>query len=557
MVVLWLAGAAALCPAQLSGTYTIDPAGTGTRNFKSFSSAVAALSGGVSGPVLFRVTPATYYESVSLPAVTGVSATSTIRFVAVGNPAVIDANGASIGLQVQMDGKYYHVENMIIRSFKQVGLHLNGQYVSPTWRRVTDCSFKNLTVDGPTGSNVVHTASFSQTYDTTCTGCRFLGGYHTLYSQGMARAVFDSCEFDGKGYAQHVLAPYNSNDADCMFRNCFVHDCSPTGSAVFLDLSHYGTMFWHNVFIATTTQETVRLGGCCAWSRASSFRNNIVVNMGAGPAIQYGWDGSASNPGLDYNDLDYNCYYAPNTTVGTVQLQPNSNGFAYAGSLAGWKTYFAANPNMVIAGGGSTYDPNSIEGNPGLVSLVAPYDIHLMGTSICFNAGTTKLIEGPWISYPPATTPPMPATVPQDFEGDNRPASSVDIGADEVAAVLSGAGSGQRGTPILFSLFAPSDAGLAYQMGSSFGNGPILFGSRQIELSPDSLLFVSVQGYLTMIFQNYAGFLDAQGSASARLNIPNIAALKGVRIYTAFLTLKPSTPSGVESISKAFLFTIQ
>jgi hypothetical protein len=243
--------------------------------------------------------------------------------------------------------------------------------------------------------------------------------------------------------------------------------------------------------------------------------------------------------------------------VGTVQLEPNSNGFAYAGSLAGWKSYFTTNPNMVIAGGGSTYDPNLIEGNPGLVSLVAPYDIHLTGSSLCFNAGTTKLIEGSWISYPPATTPTMPANVPQDFEGDNRPASAVDIGADEIAAALFGSGSGQRGRPILFSLFAPADAGLPYQMASAFGNGPIPIGPRQIELSPDSLLLISVQGVFPTIFQNYAGFLDAQGNASARLNIPNIAALKGVRIYTAFLTLKPSAPSGVESISKAFLFTIQ
>ena len=94
-------------------------------------------------------------------------------------------------------------------------------------------------------------------------------------------------------------------------------------------------------------------------------------------------------------------------------------------------------------------------------------------------------------------------------------------------------------------------------MGSSFGPGPIPIDSRQIELTPDSLLYMTLQGWLPATFQSFSGFLDAQGSASARLNIPNIAVWKGVRIYTAFVTLKPSAPSGVESISKAFLFTVQ
>jgi len=60
-----------------------------------------------------------------------------------------------------------------------------------------------------------------------------------------------------------------------------------------------------------------------------------------------------------------------------------------------------------------------------------------------------------------------------------------------------------------------------------------------------------------MIFQNYAGLLDAQGQATAQLNIPNIPGLKGVRIYTAFVTLRASAPFGIGNISNSFLFTVQ
>ena len=42
--------------AQLSGTYTIDPNGSGTTNYTSYTAALSALStSGVNGPVVFNV----------------------------------------------------------------------------------------------------------------------------------------------------------------------------------------------------------------------------------------------------------------------------------------------------------------------------------------------------------------------------------------------------------------------------------------------------------------------------------------------------------------------
>jgi hypothetical protein len=125
------------------------------------------------------------------------------------------------------------------------------------------------------------------------------------------------------------------------------------------------------------------------------------------------------------------------------------------------------------------------------------------------------------------------------------------------SAGLVGSGSGAPGTTITFTLTAPADGGLPYQMGSSFGNGPIPIDTRRLELSPDALLVLSVTGVLPAVFQNYAGLLDAQGKAQAALAIPNAPALKGLRIYTAFVTLLASAPSGLASISNSFLFTIQ
>jgi hypothetical protein len=125
------------------------------------------------------------------------------------------------------------------------------------------------------------------------------------------------------------------------------------------------------------------------------------------------------------------------------------------------------------------------------------------------------------------------------------------------SASLAGSGAGSPGTTIKFALSAAADAGLRYQMGSSLGKGPIPIDTRTIGLTPDNLLVLSTGGLLPSMFVNYAGTLDAAGAGTAGLAIPNLALLKGVRIYTAYLTLLPAAPSGVSSISNTFLFTIQ
>ena len=84
-----------------------------------------------------------------------------------------------------------------------------------------------------------------------------------------------------------------------------------------------------------------------------------------------------------------------------------------------------------------------------------------------------------------------------------------------------------------------------------------LIDTRQIGLSPDDLLVVTVNNYWPSIFFGYRGTIDAQGQAQAAIKIPNIPSLKGIRIYTAFVTLKATAPSGVASISNTFMFSIQ
>jgi len=141
-------------------------------------------------------------------------------------------------------------------------------------------------------------------------------------------------------------------------------------------------------------------------------------------------------------------------------------------------------------------------------------------------------------------------------------ASTGNIGRIEVwvtkgaGANITPTGTGVVGTSVGLGLTSTIDPGMVYQVGSSFGSGPIPIDSRKLYLSPDALLWLSVGGVLPGIFQNYAGLLDKSGKATANLNIPNIPALIGLKVYTSFATLNAARPSGISEISPMWSVTI-
>ncbi len=71
------------CASQLSGTYTIG--GTGA-NFATFAEALVGLTQcGINGAVTFNVAPGNYPEQLTIPEISGASATNTITFKAANN----------------------------------------------------------------------------------------------------------------------------------------------------------------------------------------------------------------------------------------------------------------------------------------------------------------------------------------------------------------------------------------------------------------------------------------------------------------------------------------
>ncbi len=122
---------------------------------------------------------------------------------------------------------------------------------------------------------------------------------------------------------------------------------------------------------------------------------------------------------------------------------------------------------------------------------------------------------------------------------------------------LRSVGTARPGSTLQLQLLASADLGTTYQAGTALGTGPIpVGGNRIIALSPDPLLGLSTSGLLPGVFQGYRGAIGKQGRAAAALAIPSWAFLVGQRFYSAFVTLRPGSPSGIKSISNTVSTTI-
>jgi len=118
-----------------------------------------------------------------------------------------------------------------------------------------------------------------------------------------------------------------------------------------------------------------------------------------------------------------------------------------------------------------------------------------------------------------------------------------------------GAGPGSR-VPINLSFPHPSAMKAPYVLAASEGLRPgINIYGRYLNLRPSPLFMLSALNMLPTIFQNFQGILDSGGGGQAFVNIPNIPALKGFRMYVGGLVLPPRGKPII--VSNCTGFTIQ
>ncbi|HEX6811424.1 MAG TPA: hypothetical protein VF384_07365 [Planctomycetota bacterium] len=101
---------------------------------------------------------------------------------------------------------------------------------------------------------------------------------------------------------------------------------------------------------------------------------------------------------------------------------------------------------------------------------------------------------------------------------------------------------------------SPADAGLAYRAASSFGPGPSNVFGREIPLSADALLQITLGDQLSALFRGYTGRLDERGTATVQIEIPPIEWLRGQSIHTVFMSLRDGA---IVSVSAPMRFEIR
>ncbi len=534
--------------AQLSGTYTIDPTlPAGGRNYQTIGAATQALASGINGDVVFDLAPTTFNETLLLSGPGTTSTAYSLTFEATRGRATISppVTNQRYGIHIRPGARSVSVKNVFVTGFIDTGILIEGGGPG-----VSGCTFESCEVDNGTSfwpnANGVEIRDVNE--NLLFRNCIFrANGWPAIHYDALG-AIYDGCEFDGKGTSFrcfHIDYP-NASLPRSIIRNCLLHGCASDGEAFLVQGNVDGLVFAHNTVIVSTevTAVKITIGGQGQWRDAMSFRNNIVVNFGPAPAIRYSWD--QGDGWLDPLVTDHNAFWAPNCPV-TLVVGSVSNP-VFGGSLAQFRLWQQGNPTAIIPGGATAYDANSIEGDPRLVSLTAPIDVRLLPDSPLIDAGTTEIVP---------TYMPGPATfVTNDFEGEPRSAP-VDIGADEAHVSLTTTGSGQIGTTVRYDLSAPLDAGLPYQLASSLGTGPITVDDRVLRLSFDAVMSLSITGLLPTVFERYARALDASGNGFARFNVPNVPALIGIQIHSAFVTIDTSATQVIRTISHTASFRIQ
>jgi hypothetical protein len=112
-------------------------------------------------------------------------------------------------------------------------------------------------------------------------------------------------------------------------------------------------------------------------------------------------------------------------------------------------------------------------------------------------------------------------------------------------------GSTKIGQTANLDLTASRSGGRPYVVGASFAETPgiSVAGPRTIPLAPDGLFYLFWS--LPSVFRNFAGTLTTAGTGQAQIAIPANAALVGLTIHAAFVTIDSAAPAGIRDISEA------
>lgn len=521
----------ALLPAQLSGNYTIDPAG-GPGIYVTFQDAVnAAVSSGVSGPVTFVVNPGTYTESVSIVQIPGASATNTVTFLAL-VPGLVHLVGATThtfsfsGVTaaragwVVFDGLDFMSAPgcaIFATSFTD-GCEVRNCTFGPNHRPATGSRDALIEVTGGTtdvGWKVHHNQfTFPNRVSRTAYG---------IYMQqcGGWTIHHNVCDLNGCNYGVYMI---NQNRRlDTVYNNVFFGSLYTSTSATSVavikaDVSNYDNDFAHNSFYVTMSGSagsiiaSSGLGGTVP--ATNRIRNNVFHLTGVGTCIVQALDATTQLPRPFVSDG--NVFHAPAGEIG--RLGGTNPGIT---TLAAWQA-------------ASGQDAASVQADPLYRNVASnPPDLRFQPGSPAQNLSVLT-----------------PAYVTTDLLGRLRDALP-DAGAFEGTSFAT-YGQGCPGTGSLVPAISHSGtlalgSPVSIDLQNALGNAVAvsIVGFSRTMYGPTPLPFALGGGCFVLASPDVTSFVVTSGSgtASAGMFIPNDITLLGLDLFWQWAVLDAASPS--------------
>jgi hypothetical protein len=184
------------------GTYTINSGAPGTTtNFQSFTAAVAAISCGISGPIVFNVVAgaAPYNEQISIPVIPGASGVNTVTFNGNANTLTYAATLSTAPHTLVLNGADY----ITVNNLNIIGTGASYALVCHLWNQADSNRFNNCTFTAPANGTALAHVPFSISGSATSgTGSGNAGNYN----------IITGCTINS-GYYNTVIIGSSANNA--------------------------------------------------------------------------------------------------------------------------------------------------------------------------------------------------------------------------------------------------------------------------------------------------------------------------------------------------------
>ncbi len=198
------------------GTYTIDKnAPVSATNFVSFTDVTAALSCGISGPVVFDVAPGSgpYTEKITFNNVPGISATNTIRINGNGNTVQYMNSANDRQLLTLSNMSYLSIDSLTFKTLSPTygwGALLTGNCASDS---ITRCFFDLASMQGgffdDNAHGIVFSGALNATASTGVSAKNCYLGYNHIKGTNQAGGTFYGIFLAGSPQDSNNVVAYN------------------------------------------------------------------------------------------------------------------------------------------------------------------------------------------------------------------------------------------------------------------------------------------------------------------------------------------------------------